>query len=60
MPRGRPKKASNEELIKFSLRLDKELMEQLKIYSESRNITKAKALRNAISLYIGYDPKNNK
>lgn len=60
MTRGRPKKPENEKPIKFTLRLDKNLMEQLKIYCDHRKITKAKALKNAISMYIGYDPKNNK
>ena len=58
--RGRPKKELNDLPTKFTLRLDKDLMTALNKFCNEKDITKAKALKMAISLYIGYVPKSSK
>lgn len=55
MPRGRPKKDNSNLPIKFTLRLDKDLYNALNDYCVLNHKTKAKALKTAIALYIGYD-----
>lgn len=60
MPRGRPKKTTDELLIKFTLRLNKDLMSDLNKFCEEKHISKAKAINMAISLYIGHVPKKRK
>ena len=44
---GRPK-ADNPKSIRFSIRLDSDLDEELKKYCERNNIVKADAIRQAI------------
>lgn len=60
MTKGRPKKDISELPVKFTLRLDKDLMDDLNAFCKEKHITKAKALKMAISLYIGYMPKKQK
>ena len=52
---GRPKTDKPKE-IKFSIRLDQEMLERLVEYCEKNNITKGGAIRKALGLLL--DTKN--
>lgn len=48
---GRPKTDKPKE-IKFSIRLDQEMLERLEEYCEINNISKAEAIRKALGLLL--------
>ncbi len=50
-PVGRPK-ADNPKSNRFSIRLDDETEEKLKIYCEKHHITKGEAVRRGINLLL--------
>lgn len=50
-PIGRPK-VDNPKTNRFSVCLDKETEEKLKIYCETHNITKGEAIRQGIHLLL--------
>lgn len=49
---GRPK-ADRPKDIRFSIRLDDELSEQLELYCEDNGISKGEAIRKALNLLLG-------
>lgn len=51
-PVGRPK-AENPKSSRFSIRLDAETEDRLKIYCEQNGITKGEAIRRGINLLLG-------
>lgn len=48
---GRPRE-SNPKDVRFSIRLDKDIMEKLEEYCKQNGLRKSEAIRNAIVLYL--------
>lgn len=49
---GRPK-ADRPKDIRFSIRLDEELSNQLELYCEDNGVSKGEAIRKALNLLLG-------